>query len=135
MLEVPVPAGEAFSRGQRQRIDRAIVTAQEQCGLRFSVYVGAVDGDLRERTRAMLAACGADQARTVQIAIDPAARQLEVVSGTQAAGQLSDHGASLGAMSMTTSFLGGDLAGGIVDGLRTMAEHAATPRILHADQP
>jgi hypothetical protein len=130
-----VPAGEAFSHGQRQRIDRAIVTAQEQCGLRFSVYVGAVDGDLRERARAMLSAAGADQSRTVQITVDPAARRLEVVTGEQAARQLSDHGASLGAMSMTTSFLGGDLAGGIVDGLRTMAEHAAALRILHTDQP
>jgi hypothetical protein len=130
-----VPAGEAFSHGQRQRIDRAIVTAQEQCGLRFSVYVGAVDGDLRERARAMLSAAGPDQSRTVQITVDPAARRLEVVTGEHAARQLSDHGASLGAMSMTTSFLGGDLAGGIVDGLRTMAEHATAPRILHADQP
>jgi hypothetical protein len=130
-----VPAGEAFSRSQRQRIDRAIVTAQEQCGLRFSVYVGAVDGDLRERTRAMLSAAGGDQAQTVQVTIDPAARQLEVVTGQQAARQLTDHGASLGAMSMTTSFLNGDLAGGIVDGLRTMAEHAAAPRVLHTDQP
>lgn len=130
-----MPAGEAFSRGQRQRIDRAIVTAQQQCGLRFSVYVGAVAGDLRERARAMLSAAGAEQSRTVQVTIDPAARQLELVTGQQAAAQLSDHGASLGAMSMTTSFLNGDLAGGIVDGLRTMAEHAAALRVLHTDQP
>jgi hypothetical protein len=83
----------------------------------------------------MLSAAGAEQSRTVQVTIDPAARQLEVVTGQQAAAQLSDHGASLGAMSMTTSFLNGDLAGGIVDGLRTMAEHAAALRVLHTDQP
>jgi hypothetical protein len=36
-------------------------------------------------------------------------------------------------MSMTSSFGAGDLAGGIVDGLRTLAEHARQPRALHTD--
>jgi hypothetical protein len=130
-----VPAGEAFSDGQRERIDRAIGAAQQVSGLHFSVYVGAISGDVRERAREMLAATGDQQATTVLIAIDPAARCLEVVTGSSAARQLSDHGASLGALAMTTSFLNGDLAGGIVDGLRTMAEHAHQPRTLHTDQP
>ena len=129
-----MPAGEAFSDGQRERIERAIRSAEEVSGLTFSVFVGAVPGDVRAQARTMLAATGAGAPSTVLVAVDPAARRLEVVTGAHAARQLSDHGASLGAMAMTSSFLTGDLSGGIVDGLRTMAEHARQPRTLHTDQ-
>ena len=130
-----MPAGEAFSEGQRERIERSIRAAEDVSGLHFNVFVGAISGDVRAHARTMLAATGAQAATTVLVAIDPAARRLEVVTGEKAAYQLSDHGASLGALAMTTSFLAGDLSGGIVDGLRTMSEHARQLRSLHTDQP
>jgi hypothetical protein len=34
---------------------------------------------------------------------------------------------------MTSSFAAGDLAGGIVHGVRALAEHARAPRSLHTD--
>lgn len=130
-----MPAGEAFSDGQRDRIERAIRAAEDVSGLVFSVFVGALPGDVRTQARTLLAATGDTQKTTILIAVDPAARRLEIVTGERAAEQLSDHGASLGALAMTSSFLAGDLAGGIVDGLRTMAEHARQLRTLHLDQP
>jgi hypothetical protein len=130
-----VPAGEAFSEGQRERIDRAIRFAEESSGLHFSVFVGAISGDVRTQARTLLSASGEHAVDSVLVAIDPGARRLEVVTGASAARRLSDHGASLGALAMTSSFLSGDLPGGIVDGLRTLAEHARQPRMLHNEQP
>ena len=51
-----VPAGEAFSAGQVDAIERAIGQAHEESGLTFSVYVGAPDEDLREYGRRLLGA-------------------------------------------------------------------------------
>jgi len=129
-----VPAGEAFSGRQRDAIERAIQQAQDAGGLQYSVYVGATAGDPRERGRQVLGALGAGAARShVAIVVDPQARSLAILTGSSAALQLDDRATALAAMSMTTSFTAGDLAGGVVDGLRTLGEHARQPRTLHTD--
>jgi uncharacterized membrane protein YgcG len=129
-----VPAGEAFSAGQVQAIERAISQAHAESGLTYSVFVGAVEGDLREQGRQLLGALGADAASAVVVVIDPAKRLLEILTGKQAARHLDDRATALGAMSMTSSFTAGDLAGGIVAGLHTLSEHARHPRTLHASR-
>jgi len=129
-----VPAGEAFSGGQVQAIHRALDQAQAESGLTYSVFVGAVDGDLRDMGRRLMTALGPDAASSVVIAIDPAQRRLEILTGTEAARHLDDRATALGAMSMTSSFSAGDLAGGIVVGLHTLSEHARHPRTLHASR-
>jgi uncharacterized membrane protein YgcG len=128
-----VPAGEAFSGGQVQAIERALHQAAQECGLSYSVYVGAPEEDLRRYGRRLLASLGDAAARSVVVAVDPAGRQLEILTGETAAGFLDDRATALGAMSMTSSFSAGDLAGGIVAGLHTLAEHARQPRTLHTD--
>jgi uncharacterized membrane protein YgcG len=129
-----VPAGEAFSGSQVQSIERAISQAHAESGLRFSVYVGAVDGDLRQQGRQLLGALGAEATGAVVVVIDPAQRRLEILTGAEAARHLDDRATALGAMSMTSSFTAGDLAGGIVAGLHTLSEHARHPRTLHASR-
>jgi uncharacterized membrane protein YgcG len=129
---VAVPAGDAFSRGQVQAIERAIEHARAESDLSFSVFVGAPDGDLRQQGRELLGALGAASDTAVVVAIDPAQRRLEILTGTTAARYLDDRATALGAMSMTSSFTAGDLAGGIVAGLHTLSEHARHPRTLHA---
>jgi hypothetical protein len=131
---VLVPAGEAFTPRQREAIERAVRQAMQQTDLRFSVYVGALEGDPRERAEVLLAGVGADAPRTVLIAVDPGARALEIVTGVLAKRLLDDYACGLGALAMTTQFAAGDLAGGIVSGLRTLGEHARSPRILHVEQ-
>ena len=128
-----MPAGDAFSGRQLDAIERALDQAQQASGLRFSVYVGQVDGDLRALGRRLLGALGDDADRSVVVVVDPAARELEILTGRSAAYHLDDRATALGALSMTTSFGSGDLAGGIVDGLRTLAEHARQPRTLHLE--
>lgn len=128
-----MPAGEAFSTRQVQGIDRAIRQAEEVSGLHYSVFVGQVDGDLRDQGRRLLGALGERASDSVVVVIDPTARQLEILTGRTASYHLDDRATALAAMSMTTSFTAGDLAGGIVDGLRALAEHARQPRTLHTE--
>jgi uncharacterized membrane protein YgcG len=127
-----VPAGDAFSAGQVQGIERAIEQAHEESGLNFSVFVGAPEGELREQGRRLLGALGADADRAVVVVVDPARRRLDILTGATAARFLDDRATALGAMSMTSSFTAGDLAGGIVAGLHTLSEHARHPRTLHS---
>lgn len=128
-----VPAGEAFSAGQVDAIERAIAHAHAESDLNYSVFVGAPDGDLREQGRQLLGVLGGDAHRCVVVVIDPAHRRLEILTGATAARYLDDRATALGAMSMTSSFAAGDLAGGIVAGLHTLSEHARHPRTLHSD--
>lgn len=130
----PVPAGEAFSEHQRDDIVRAVRLAQEQSELRYSVYVGALDGDSRSRAQTLHGAL-VEAERSVLLAVDPSTRRLEIMTGPVARRSLDDRACALAAVSMTSSFEAGDLAGGIVDGLRALAEHARQPRSLHTDSP
>lgn len=126
-----MPAGEAFSKSQTLAIQRAIQHAHAESGLSYSVFVGAADGDLRDQGRKLLGELGADADRSVVVLVDPAHRRLEILTGATASQHLDDRATALGAMTMTSSFASGDLAGGIVAGLHTLGEHARQPRSLH----
>lgn len=129
-----MPAGEPFSARQAAAIERAIAQAERASGLDFSVYVGEVPGDLRALGRQLLGVLGDGADDAVVIVVDPTARKLEILTGRIAAYHLDDRATALGSLAMTTSFVAGDLSGGIVDGLRTLAEHARQPRTLHLEQ-
>jgi uncharacterized membrane protein YgcG len=130
-----VPAGDAFSARQRDDIDRAIRLGEKQGQMRIAVYVGALEGESRDAARRLHAALGDEAAGAVLVAVDPAARAVEIVTGAELARRLHDRECSLAAMTMTSSFALGDLAGGIVDGIRALAEHARAPQVLHLDTP
>jgi uncharacterized membrane protein YgcG len=114
-------------------IERAITQAEQASGLHYSVYVGDAAGDLREFGRRLLSVLGDEGDQSVVVVVDPTARRLEILTGKQAAYHLDDRATALAALSMTTSLSAGELRGGIVDGLRTLAEHARQPRTLHAE--
>ena len=130
-----MPTGEIFSDRQREEVARAIRGADEDTGLRFSVYIGSLAGSTRERALQLHASLGAQADHSVLVAVDPGLRQTEIVTGHEATRYLDDHACALGALAMTTQFSAGDLAGGLVNGLRTLAEHARHPKVLHLDQP
>jgi uncharacterized membrane protein YgcG len=113
-----------FTDGQLREISHACSTASAECGLHFSVYVGAVEGDIREHAERLHAALGPIASRGALILIAPGDRQLEIVTGKESARRLSDRACALAALSMTTAFAGGDLVGGIVTGLRMLSEAA-----------
>jgi uncharacterized membrane protein YgcG len=124
-----VQSGEAFTNDQVRSIERAVETATNETGLRFSVYIGGAQGDIRDAAETMHSELGADAARAVLVVVSPGDRLLEIVTGTESARRLSDRACALAALSMTTSFAGGDLSGGIVTGVRMLAEAAGQPLI------
>ena len=129
-----MPAGDAFTAGQEQDIAKAIATAEQQTGLKFSVYVGSVEGDLRaQAVRLHRQLDGADGA--VLVVVDPRRNQLQIVTGVDAKRRVDDRAAGLAAAAMASTFALGDLAGGLVNGLGSLMEHAQKAPVLHADQP
>jgi uncharacterized membrane protein YgcG len=120
-----VPSGEGnqpFGDAQIREISRACGAASAETGLHYSVYVGPVEGDIRDHAERLHAALGPDAGRGVLLLVAPQDRQLEIVTGRESSRRLSDRACALAALSMTTAFAGGDLVGGIVTGLRMLSE-------------
>jgi uncharacterized membrane protein YgcG len=129
-----VPAGDAFGIRQEQDIQKAIELAEKQTGLKFSVYVGSVEADLHAQAVRLHRRLD-DAARAVLIVVDPRRNQLEIVTGAEAKRRVDDRAAGLAAASMASTFAVGDLAGGIVNGIQSLAEHAQKAPVLHIEQP
>jgi uncharacterized membrane protein YgcG len=123
-VEAQVPSGDndPFSDAQIREISRACGTATAESGLHYSVYIGSAEGDIRDHAERLHAALGPDAGRAVLVFVAPQDRQLEIVTGKESSRRLSDRACALAALSMTTSFAGGDLVGGIVTGLRMLSE-------------
>ena len=119
-----MPSGDPFSDAQIRDVSRACSTASQETGLHYSVYVGAVEGDIRDHAERLHAALGARANTGVLLLVAPGDRQLEIVTGKESTRRLSDRSCALAALSMTTAFSGGDLVGGIVTGVRMLAESA-----------
>ncbi len=117
-------SGEAFTTSQMDDISDAVRDAHEQTGLLFSVYVGEPDGNARDTARRLHAALGAQAEAAVLMFVAPGARRLEIVTGEVAARRIDDRACGLAALSATAAFAGGELAGGIVTGIRMLAEAA-----------
>lgn len=112
-----------FTTGQLERISEALAAADAETGFVFSVYVGELVEPTRgdaERLHGELA----DPANSVLLAISPNQRVLEIVTGHQMSRRLPDQQCALVALSMTSSFTGGDLVGGIVTGVRMLADQS-----------
>lgn len=122
-----MPSGDAFTNQQVRDIERVVETANVETELNFSVYIGGADGDIRDAAEKLHTTFGAAATRTVLVMVSPGDRLLEIVTGEESARRLSDRACALAALSMTTSFAGGDLAGGIVTGVRMLAEAAGKP--------
>ena len=108
-----------------------MTTAHDETGLHFFVQVGLVDGDIRAYALRRHAALGAVAEFGVFVLVEPEARRVEIVTGETAARRLDDRAAGLASLAMATSFAGGDLTGGVVNGVRMMAQAAARPPVLH----
>ncbi|MDQ1742633.1 MAG: hypothetical protein QOE23_972 [Pseudonocardiales bacterium] len=113
-----------FKPAQLARIDEALTLASRETGLLFSVYVGELGTDSRATAEAMFGKLSGRHHAPVLLAISPAQRRLEIVTGGESARRIPNRVASLAALAMRGSFANGDLAGGIVTGLRQLADAA-----------
>lgn len=127
----PVPTGKGFTSAERQEIDKAIRDAELICRYEFSVYVGPAEGDAREYAERLHAALVVPK-KSVMIVVDPGARALGIVTGSDARRELDDHDVKLAALQMQTAFAADDLVGGIKTGVLMLAEHARKPNTLHS---
>lgn len=128
-----MPAGEGFTAQDRYEIDRAIRDAETVSRFEFSVFVGSSEGETRpfaERLHSTLTA----PERSILVMVDPAARILEIVTGSEVRRVLGDGEVRLAALEMQSAFAAGDLVGGITRGLTMLAQHAQRPRMLHAEK-
>ena len=127
-----VAAGEAFSREQQLRIADAVQAAEQQTGMRFAVYVGAVGDDVQAFADRQLAGLATGpQDEVALVLVGPAERVVRVATSPEARRRLPDQACALAVLSMTTSFGLGDLVGGIAVGLRMLADATVPSRDAH----
>ncbi len=130
----PVAAGD-FSRELSSResaeVDRSIRAAESLCRFEFSVFIGAADGDSRAYAQRLHASLVAP-ARSILLLVDPRARVIEVITGTEVRRHLTDREVELAVLAMETDFAAGDLVGGLTRGITMLAEHARPQHTLHA---
>jgi len=116
-----------FTPVQLSRLDEALTLASRDSGLRFSVYLGDLGArptDTAQRLQGQME--GSDE--SVLVAVSPEQRVVEVVTGSEVRVRLPDRGAKLAVMSMVASFKEGDLLGGLLSGLRMLADQAGSRR-------
>lgn len=124
-------AGDAFGPDQRIRLHEAIEAAEAQTGMCFPVYVGAVEADLEVFVATELDRLSYLGDEIVLTAVDPAGREVRIGTTAAARVRLSDQACALAVLSMTTSFGLGDLVGGLVVGLRMLADATEPERPNH----
>jgi len=123
------PAGDAerpFDARQLEMLDEVIDAAERVTGLRFSAYLGDLGADSRSSALSLLRRLGADGPNAVLLAVSPAQRTVEVVTGSVAALRITDRAARLAVLNVVSSVGTGDLHGALMNGIRTLADQAGT---------
>lgn len=115
---------------ESSRIERATRIAEDASGLGFAAYVGVSEEDARAYA-VRLHSTLEDPERSVFVLCDPSFRVLEIVTGVVARQALSDRDCALAAASMRSSFVAGDIVGGLAHGISQMGEAARRPPTLH----
>ena len=135
--------GKPLTRRQRDRVAAAVRRAEEWTGLEYCVYLGPTETDPLAQARAMMDGLGLTDHPAVLLLVAPEARRLEIVTSPAAARRISDRDARLAALAMSASFGVGDVAGGITEGVRLLAQAAGPgsrtgtelPDVLDATAP
>ena len=123
----------AFSTNQLANLERTLDRASRSTGARFTAYVGELPA---ERESALALHRGSeDPDNTVLVAVDPANRLVEIVTGSEVREHLDDEACKLATLAMISRFSIGDIAAGIRDGVVVLGDHARSLRVLHTEEP
>jgi uncharacterized membrane protein YgcG len=129
---VPVLAGDQLTPADSARLGRAIRIAEEASGFSFSVYLTTAEEE-DSRAYALRLHGSLDQPdRSVLVLCDPGFRVLEIVTGRASRRALSDRVCALAAATMRSSFVAGDVVGGLENGVAQLGEAGRQPPTLHA---
>jgi hypothetical protein len=126
-----VAAGDRFSSSERAALDETIRLAERVSRVEFSVFVGRAEGEPRAFAEGLHRSLVVP-ARSILLLVDPEARALEVVTGSEVRRHLPDRQVEFAVAEMQTRFAAGDLLGGLRRGIQMLAEHARAPQTLHA---
>ena len=110
-----------FTSRQLARLDEALTLSSRECGLTFSVFVGELDAPTRGHAEQLFERLTPS---SVLLAVSPGQRVMHIVTGEVSAQRLPNRACALAALTMRASFSNGDLTGGIVNGLRMLADSA-----------
>ncbi|MEJ2853593.1 MULTISPECIES: DUF5130 family protein [unclassified Saccharothrix] len=121
----PHPPSLPFTPVQLASLDEALTLASRTTGLDFSVYLGELGSDTRARAEELHAGTPRPS-HAVLVAVSPGERAVEIVTGEESHRRLADRGAKLAVMSMVASFKEGDIAGGLLSGLRMLTDQAGS---------
>lgn len=118
----------------QERIEHDLEKIRAENGLDVSVLVGDLDledvAQFRGGAERLHAALGSRSDSAVLLVVAPGQRKVEVVTGPGVRRRVPDRVCALAVLSMTTAFGGGDLGGGIVEGLRQIADSAGRREAL-----
>lgn len=123
----------ALSNGQRASLASIVEKARDMSGYEFAVYLGPLESG-RDSAIALHAEMHTPEAG-ILVAVDPAARAIEIVTGSYVAVNLDNRSCELAVLAMKSCFLADDLVGGVREGVTLLAEHARHPRVLHLNEP
>jgi Domain of unknown function (DUF5130) len=121
----PASAGGPFTTRQLSRLDEALTLSSRESGLTFSIYVGELQQPTRSHAEALFEKLDGN---SVLLAVSPGQRVLHIVTGPDSAKRLPNRACALAALAMRASFANGDLTGGLVAGLRSLADYAGNSR-------
>jgi hypothetical protein len=113
-----------FTSRQLARLDEALTLSSRECALVFSLYVGPLELPTRAHAERLFEHL-TDTA--VLVAVSPGQRVVHIVTGPESAQRLPNRACALAALTMRASFSNGDLTGGVVNGLRMLADSAGRP--------
>jgi len=116
-----------FNARQLARIDEALTLSSRETGLTFSLYVGELAEPTRATAEALYEKLATEADGAVLVAVSPGQRRLHIVTGEGSAPRLPNRSCALAALGMRAAFASGDLTGGIVTGLRMLADAAGRP--------
>ena len=114
-----------FTATQLARLDEALTLSSRETGLTFSVYVGELKPPARAHAEALFEKLTDD---SVLLAVSPGQRVSHIVTGPGSSTRLPNRSCALAALAMRAAFANGDLVGGIVTGLRMLADSAGGTR-------
>jgi uncharacterized membrane protein YgcG len=128
---VPVLAGDELTPADSGQLERAIRIAEGASGLTFALYLSTSEEDVRAYALRLHGALENPE-RSVLVLCDPGFRVLEIVTGRAARRALPDRVCALAAATMRSSFVAGDIAGGLANGITQLGEAARQPPTLHS---
>ncbi|MEK9898535.1 MAG: DUF5130 family protein, partial [Actinomycetota bacterium] len=114
-----------LSVSERRDIERIVEVAHEICGYEFAVYVGSLDNG-RESAVAVHAGLHRPES-AVLVAIDAAARSMDIVTGERVRRTLTDRACEFALLTLRSSLQADQWVAGIRDCVMLLAEQARAP--------